>query len=132
MIYLYYIHKFYEETNVKKLQKRYYILILIASVAASSIIHNFNSTTFEIVKNETVYAPESDIVEEEYEVNKVNINTADIRLLDTLDGIGEAMAKRIINYRTKNGKFEVIQDIMKVDGIGEKKFEAIREYITVE
>ena len=118
---------------MKKLQKRYYILILLVSIVAASIIRDFDSTTFEIVKNSTVYAPENTLEEvAEYEMSKVNINTADIRLLDSLDGVGEAMAKRIINYRTKNGKFEVIQDIMKVDGIGIKKFEAIKEYITVE
>lgn len=114
------------------MHKRYYFLILVAAIAAASIINNFNAASFVIVKNSTAYAPKNDIVSEEYELNKININTADIRLLDSLDGIGESMAKRIVNYRIKNGKFEVIQDIMKVDGIGEKKFEEIKDDITVE
>ena len=60
---------------------------------------------------------------------RININTADKELLETLDGIGESMAQRIIDYRTENGGFENIEDIMKVDGIGEKKFGAIKDKI---
>jgi len=64
--------------------------------------------------------------------DKININTAGIKELDLLDGIGEGLAKRIIDYRTKNGEFEVIEDIMRVSGIGKEKFEAIRDNIRVE
>lgn len=64
--------------------------------------------------------------------DKININTAGIKELDLLDGIGEGLAKRIIDYRTKNGEFEVIEDIMRVSGIGKEKFEAIRDNICVE
>jgi len=84
------------------------------------------------VKNSTAYAPESDEpVNIEYASDKVNINTADARLLDTLDGIGQVTAERIITHRIKNGKFEVVEDIMKVEGIGEKTFDAIKEDIVV-
>ncbi len=61
----------------------------------------------------------------------VNINTDSISELDKLDGIGEALAKRIINYRKEHGNFEVIEDIMRVSGIGEKKFENIKDNIYV-
>lgn len=115
---------------MKKLGKRYYILIFIAALAAALIINNFSSPAFKIIKYDAVYAPENENIEVDF-VNSININTADVRLLDTLDGIGEEMAKRIVTYRTKNGNFEVIEDIMKVDGIGQKKFDAIKDYITV-
>ena len=62
---------------------------------------------------------------------KVNINTADEDELMTLSGIGESRAKAIIAYREENGKFESIEDIMKIDGIKEKMFEKIRDSITV-
>ena len=62
---------------------------------------------------------------------KVNINTADADELMTLSGIGESRAKAIIAYREENGKFESIEDIMKIDGIKEKMFEKIRDSITV-
>lgn len=63
--------------------------------------------------------------------NRININTADALLLDTLDGIGEATANKIIEYRENHGNFKVIEDIMNVDGIGQKKFEAIKDKICV-
>lgn len=62
----------------------------------------------------------------------VNINTADVSELSRLPGIGEATAKTIIDYRTINGEFETIFDIMKVSGIKEAKFETIRDFITVD
>lgn len=61
----------------------------------------------------------------------ININTAPKETLVLLDGIGDKMAQRIITYRTEHGPFETIQDIMKVNGIGDKKFEKIKSRITV-
>ncbi|MBE7051188.1 MAG: ComEA family DNA-binding protein [Ruminococcaceae bacterium] len=62
---------------------------------------------------------------------KCNINTASISELEALDGIGETIAQRIINYREINGKFTTLEDLKKVKGIGQKKFELIRDFITV-
>lgn len=62
---------------------------------------------------------------------KVNINTATAEELDTLPGVGEATAAKIIEYRRQNGFFAAIEDIMNVPGIGEAKFNAIKELITV-
>jgi competence protein ComEA len=62
----------------------------------------------------------------------ININTASAAELDTLPGIGETYAKRIIEYREANGGFKAIEDIMKVKGIGEKTFEKFRDKITIE
>lgn len=61
----------------------------------------------------------------------IDINTNEISELTRLYGIGEKLAKRIIDYRSINGDFEVIEDIMRVDGIGEKKFESIKDNIYV-
>jgi comEA protein len=62
---------------------------------------------------------------------KVNINTATSDELEILPKIGPAMAKRIVEYRTKNGYFQSIDGIQNVKGIGPKTFEIIRDYITV-
>lgn len=60
----------------------------------------------------------------------ISINTASLELLTTLDGIGEAKAKLIIEYR-KNKKFEDTKEIMNVSGIGESLYEKIKDKITI-
>lgn len=61
----------------------------------------------------------------------VNINTADVSALTTLSGIGESTAKKIVADREKNGPFKNKKDITRVSGIGDKKYEAIKDSITV-
>lgn len=61
---------------------------------------------------------------------KVNINTATKDELQNLPGIGPALAEKIIEYR-QNRKFSNIDDIKKVSGIGEKRFDAIKDFIIV-
>jgi competence protein ComEA len=64
---------------------------------------------------------------------KVNINTASPQELDEkLPGIGPALAQRIVDYRTSQGRFGSIEDIKEVSGIGDKKYEAIKDLITVQ
>lgn len=61
----------------------------------------------------------------------VNINTASAAELQTLSGIGPSMAQSIIDERTKNGAFASVDDLMRVSGIGEKKFAKIKDCICV-
>jgi len=61
----------------------------------------------------------------------VNINTATAEELETLPGVGEVTAQRIVAYREANGPFETIEEIQEVSGIGAKTFEGMREAITV-
>lgn len=63
---------------------------------------------------------------------KININTASAKELEELPGIGKVLAERIVSFRETNGPFKSIEDIKKVSGIGEKKFEAIKDLIIVE
>ncbi len=97
-----------------------------------------------LVDEEKIYIPkigEDDIPIESSNVNsstnnfdspngKVNINTCTKEELMTLPGIGEVLAQRIIEYRQGN-PFRTIEDIMNVSGIGDKKFESIKDLITV-
>jgi comEA protein len=62
---------------------------------------------------------------------RVNINTAPASELETLPRIGPKVAQRIIDFRTKNGNFKKVEEIMKVQGIGEKVFDQIKDLITV-
>ena len=62
----------------------------------------------------------------------VNLNTADVEELDTLPGIGESLAGRIIAWREANGPFTSIEQIMEVSGIGEATFAELRDRVTVD
>lgn len=62
---------------------------------------------------------------------KININTANLKTLSALKGIGPERAKSIIDYRTKNGSFTAIEDLKKVKGIGDKIYSQISPLICV-
>ena len=62
--------------------------------------------------------------------NVININTATQEELDTLPGIGPATAAKIIAYRKEKGKFNNKEEIKEVSGIGEAKYEKMKEYIS--
>jgi competence protein ComEA len=64
-------------------------------------------------------------------VEKVNLNSATVEQLQTIPGIGPATAKSIIDHRTKVGKFNRIEEIITVKGIGEKKFQKIKDRLIV-
>lgn len=70
--------------------------------------------------------------EENLKPKSININTATKEILITLPGVGESTAEKIIKYRELHKGFKKIEHIMKVKGIGKKKFENMKEYIYVE
>ncbi|HCF37638.1 MAG TPA: hypothetical protein DER56_00955 [Thermosipho africanus] len=63
------------------------------------------------------------------ELKKININEADEKQLEKLPGIGPSKAKRIIEYREKNGKFKSLDELLNVNGIGPKTLEKIENYL---
>lgn len=67
----------------------------------------------------------------EEEDGRVDLNTADIRELMEIPGIGEAKAKSIIAYREQNGGFQSAEDVMKITGIKEGLYSKMKDYITV-
>lgn len=69
--------------------------------------------------------------EEALQSGKIDINKATLEDLMLLPGIQEGLAASIIEYRQENGEFKRIEDIKKVYGIGEKRFDAISDLITV-
>ena len=62
---------------------------------------------------------------------RININTADSTQLQELTGVGPATAEKIIDYRKQNGRFQSIEDIKNVSGIGDKTYEKLKDHIKV-
>jgi competence protein ComEA len=79
---------------------------------------------FVLAQTATPAAPDSGKV-------LVNINTAGQSELERLPGIGPSLAKKILDFRQKNGPFKNPSDLVAVQGIGEKKFEQIKNMVTV-
>ena len=63
---------------------------------------------------------------------KINLNSASAEQLESLPGIGPVTAKRIVDYRAKVGKFKRIEEIINIQGIGDKKFERIKDRLIVQ
>jgi len=64
--------------------------------------------------------------------NAVNLNTADASKIETLPGIGPKLAREIVAYRVEHGSFLLKEDLMKVKGIGQNKFDGIKDLIALE
>ena len=65
----------------------------------------------------------------EPEDGRIDINTATLEEFESLPGIGPAIAERIIHYRKVNGKFDIVEDLTEVSGIGDKTIEKLRDRI---
>ena len=97
---------------------------------------NTNASSFSLPlasENETigVISASESTSANRFENGKVNINSANVLQLSLLPGIGQTLAQRIIDYREDNGDFSAIEEIMYVSGIGESKFQQMRDYITI-
>ena len=113
-----------------KKYKRYYLAIFILVLFTALVFRDLSKSKFAVIKTSEAYAPVVNIDESEYsQTEKININMASVKLLTTINGIGEKLAERIVEYRQEHGNFETIQDIMKVNGIGEKLFNQIKSQI---
>ncbi|MGE4484509.1 MAG: ComEA family DNA-binding protein [Oscillospiraceae bacterium] len=62
---------------------------------------------------------------------KLNLNTADVSQLELLPSIGEVLAQRIVDYREKNGGFRAVEELLNVSGIGQQRYESIKDLVEV-
>ena len=91
---------------------------------------SMNESTNEAINNtESYITKENSNSSNNTKTSKININSATQTELETLPGIGPSTALKIINYRKEKGKFNKIEDIKNVNGIGESKFNKIKEFI---
>ena len=107
--------------------------IYIPSINDEKINENDKVLQKEYVTEEAgdqVIIEDSDISVKNKE-SKININTAEIAELEEIPGVGKSTAQKIIEYRKQNGKFKNIEDIKNVSGIGDSKFENMKDKICV-
>jgi competence protein ComEA len=90
--------------------------------AAGGVIDGADLSRVEL----TVAAPEDGDAPQ-----KINVNRAEVWLLAALPGIGEVRAQAIVDYRGQNGPFRDIDELLKIDGLGDVTFERIEHLITV-
>lgn len=100
-----------------------YLISLAGGLKDDADITSFNSSAY-LVDGGSYYI--SYVRDNE---TKISINSANQALLDTLPGIGEVFARRIIEYRTKNGMFKTIEELKNVKGVGENLFESLKDLI---
>ena len=62
---------------------------------------------------------------------KIDLNTASVAQLDTLPGVGPVTAQHIVEWRSRNGRFARVEQLREIDGIGERRFQQLRELVTV-
>jgi len=107
-----------------------FIITMAVFVVACAVVTVFT------IRNEPQYVRvipmERPVVEVDESIEMVNINTASSEELQTLSGIGEVIAERIIEYREQYGYFLYLEEIMEVSGVGAGVFERIRGYIYIE
>lgn len=104
-----------------------FIVIFLTLSVFRTINAQYASVNKTIITEETTSAAVPVIVTNEL----ININTATVEELMTLNGIGEVTAQKIIEYRDKNNGFLYIDELLEVDGIGEAKLDKIRDFITI-
>ena len=85
----------------------------------------------EVIQETNNIVSKSNVSSNNNSIFPININYANLSELQNLNGIGPAMATKIINYRDENGLFNSIEDIKNVSGIGEAKFNKIKDDITI-
>ena len=109
------------------------VLIIAAAIGAGYLIEHFEGETFvEEMATTAEDVPTYVEYSDHFIDGRLNINAATAEELMELDGIGEKLAQRIIDYRSEHGVFSQTEGIMLIPGIGEKVYENIKDKIAVQ
>ena len=115
-------------------------LYIGGAVANPGIYPLSEDDTLQMLLSDAAVEPDADLNhielyiprEGEYQTpQRIDINRAEPWLLEALPGIGEVLAQRIVDYRSENGPFRRIEDLLQVSGVGEATFEDIKDFIAV-
>lgn len=125
-----------ENANMTKVNLAYILedgmKVTIPSIEDGKIEKNTQDYIEVTMNEELIESSNNDLTKDNLKKDMIiNINIATQTELETLPGIGPSTALKIINYRKANGKFENIEDVKNVSGIGDSKFEKIKKYIIV-
>lgn len=119
-----------EKVNATKTEKKLLGLTAIFLLVLLCLFFWDRAVPDHVAAVETeIQVPQAEIVPD---VAPLNLNTATIETLVELPGIGEELARRIVQYRTEHGPFETIEELMEVSGIGEAKLAGLDGLITTE
>lgn len=118
------------------MKKQGWILIAVTGAFLCLLLgvflgRNSNKTYIQIQDIDSVQTQPSTSRSPE-SLGKININTATLEQLQLLPGIGESLALRILDYRAEHGDFKSTEELMHVSGIGEKKFDSIKNYVVID
>ncbi|MBL7071644.1 MAG: helix-hairpin-helix domain-containing protein [Candidatus Omnitrophica bacterium] len=118
-------------------QEKYIVIFLIAGAVCGASYSYYKKShppidiSFKkVLQQDASLQRELDLLLEE--AKSININQASFEEMMMLNGVGPALAHRIIEYRRQNGPFRSKEDILNIPGIGPKKFEAVKERIILE
>ena len=106
------------------------ILLTITTILILGLITRYyqkQSVSVDIIESSYTAGPGSAEASK-----KININEADETALTGLKGVGPSLAKRIVDYRTKNGRFRSVEELKDVSGIGEKLLNRVRGEVSIE
>ncbi|RSK27916.1 hypothetical protein EJF36_14070 [Bacillus sp. HMF5848] len=119
----------YEVTS----ESRVIDIVRIAEGFTEKADENYVNLAQRVHDEMVIYVPEkgesSDYIQEKSD--KVSLNYADVKRLMTLPGVGQVKAEAIVDYRNVNGPFGTLEELLNVNGIGEKTFEQLKDYITL-
>ena len=107
------------------------VLLITAHAADTHVQAWMNATNPPVAIQLPTLPPQTPAPQGEEKRVKVNLNEVDAWVLTAIPGIGETIAQRVIAYREANGGFMDVRELMRVDGIGEKLYGVMKEYVEV-